>query len=266
MTALIPQRLADPAGLTAHPRFEERLRALRRRRRRRSIPLLVLVVLTILAILALLIALSPRAAVHQVTITGADQTGPDIVAAVAGIENGTPSVAVDGGAIAARIEQLPWVANARVDRTLSGEVSIRVIERVPVATVGYGAQRMAVDRDGRILARADDQLAVPSIGGLRPADTVGETVRDRQRTVAALVATLPTEVTGQLLSIRDDGEGLRAIRADGITIELGDDTEIRAKFDAVAAALTAYDPSQVAAIDVRVPNAVAVTTTLRADR
>lgn len=266
MTALIPQRLADPAGLTAHPRFEERLRTLRRRRRRRNLPLLVLVVLTIVAILALLFALSPRASVHRVTITGADQTGPDIVAAVAGIENGTPSVSVNGAAIARRIEELPWVANARVDRSLSGDVSIRVIERVPVATVGYGAQRMAVDRDGRILAPADHQLNVPSIGGLRPADTVGTTVRDRQRTVAALVATLPTEATTDLLSIRDDGEGLQALRADGITVRLGDATEIRAKFDAVAAALTAYDPSEVATIDVRVPNAVAVTTTLRADR
>lgn len=265
MTALSTGAPAEAVSARAHPRFEERLRILELRRRRRRRPLLVLLVLTALMNLGILIAVSPLADVDSITVTGGERTGADIVEAVAGVSLGDPLVGVDVGAATRRLESLPWVADATVERTRSGAVHIAVIERVPIATVGHGTVRRAVDREGRVLAAVSGSSSLPSIGSVRPEDVPGATVREGQQVLAGIVATLPEAAREGLLSLSNTDGELTAIRRDGIVIELGDGTAIREKFDAVDAVLAHYETSELAKVDVRVPNAAAVTTTLRTE-
>lgn len=265
MTTLTTRGRPDVAVARTHPRFEERLRLLEQRRRRRRRPLVVLMVITGLAILAILIALSPLADVDSITVTGGERTGVDVIEAVAGISEGDALIGIDVDAATRRLESLPWVADATVRRSRSGAVDITIIERVPIATVGHGSDRRAVDREGRVLAAVPAETALPSIGGIRPEDTPGSTVREGQRDLAELVASLPADARDSVLTLsKIDGE-LTALRTDGIIVELGDGTSIREKFDAVSAVLTHYEPANLAKVDVRVPNAVAVTTTLRTE-
>lgn len=261
MATLIRGRVAG-AEAGAHPRIARRRLRVERARRRRNRPLLLLVVLTIGAIAAILVAVSPFADVDRVIVVGATHTGDDAITAASRIHAGDALVTVDPAAAARRIESLPWIASATVDRRFSGEIRISVIERVPVATVGHGVRRLLVDRDGHVLGEAVGDERLPSIGSVRPSDVVGSRLRDSQALLAGVATAIPAGASDTVLAMRSTGGEISILRTDGIVVRLGDETEIRTKIDAVGAALAAYRPGEVLAVDVRVPNAVAVTTTL----
>lgn len=263
MTSLTRGRTIAPSVAAPHPRVAERRRHVQRSRRRRNVPLILLLIVTVVLIAGILIAASPLLAVDRITVSGADRTGAATVRIASHFSVGDALLGIDSEAATRRIEALPWVASASIDRHRSGTVDITVIERVPVAVAGGGRGRMLIDRDGHILAVAPPETALPSIGGLRPADVVGGVVRDKQQHLAEILATMPTSVRDDLLTLEGHGAELRAVRTDGIVIELGDDTAMRAKVDAVDAVLGHYGADEVAIIDVRVPDAATVTTTLR---
>lgn len=240
-------------------------RAAARRGRLGRVPLRVALAATVLVIVAILVAVSPLLAVDEVLVTGAERSGADVVAAAARIEAGDAIVGLDIDRAEARIEALPWVASASIDRSLSGRIGITVTERVPVATANRAGRPMLIDREGRVVGAAVGDEPLPTVGNLRPADVVGSVVRDGQRHLAEILATLPATVHDGLLSLIDDDGELRAIRTDGVVVELGDDSAMRAKFEAVDVVLDRYAPGTVMVVDVRVPNAAAVTTTLPVD-
>src|SRR5699024_76893 len=135
--------------------------------------------------------------VDEVMIRGAERSGADVVAAATRLDTGDPLIGVDTAEMTERIESLPWVASVSVERHVSGTVDVEVIERVPVATASQAGRPMLIDREGQILAPLTDDTdlpSLPSIGELRPADVLGEVVRDHQRHVAEILATLPDSV------------------------------------------------------------------------
>lgn len=258
--------VATPDPRLSRPSFVGAMDEVRIRRSTRSrfgrIPLVLVIVATAAMIIVIGVAASPLLAVDEVVVIGGDATGEDLIVAAARVEPGDPIVGLDIDGAVSRIESLPWIASASVDRDFSGEVRITVTERVPVATADRAGRSMLIDREGRVLAPSTGTADLPSVGTLRPADGVGATVRDGQRHLTEILATLPTSVRSGLLMFVDDGGDLRALRTDGIMIELGDDSAIHAKFEAVERILSHYPDDTVTIVDVRVPNTAAVTTTL----
>lgn len=262
MTAgMLTRSAADRSGRgpRVDPRIAERRREVTnariRRRRRRFLALLVV---TALAVVVVGLTRSPLLDVDHIRPVGATRTGPDVVLAAAGITVGEPMVSIDLAAAEARIERLPWIADATVTRDWPGTVRIAVIERVRIAvTDGPGA--LLVDRDGRLLGSAVDADGLPSIGprpaGAAPGDLLPEDQQSRVTVVAALPASLASEVAA--VTAGDDGIGL--VLTDGIVVVIGDAGQLRAKFDVVTARLGRDDRSTLATIDVTVPSAPALT-------
>src|SRR5690606_26352017 len=69
--------------------------------------------------------------VDRIEVEGAARSGAAEVRRAAGVATGEPLVDVDTGAVAARVEELAWVAQARVDRAWPATLRIRVTEREP---------------------------------------------------------------------------------------------------------------------------------------
>lgn len=228
------------------------------RRRRRRLAAFVLV--TALIGVGVGLTRSPLLDVDHVRTVGATRTGPDAVLAAARIDIGSPMVSIDLGAAEARIERLPWVADASVTRDWPGTVRIAVIERVRVATTD-GPSPLLVDREGRILGSAVDADGLPSIGP-RPAGAVpGDLVPDALRSRVGVVEAMPAALASEVASVTSGPDGIELVLDDGIVVVVGDESRLRTKFEVVATRLAQPDRTTIATIDVTVPDAAALTRT-----
>lgn len=96
------------------------------------------------------IALSARAGfrVEDVEVVGRSQTDPKYLLAAAGLNRGYPILAFSPEAARARIESLPWVASAAVERHLPDTVSITIVERKPIALWQHNEKISLIDSAG----------------------------------------------------------------------------------------------------------------------
>ncbi len=87
-------------------------------------------------------------AVHELTVSGRRNTATPLLREATGLAPGTPILAVDLVELRQRVEALPWVAEARVERRLPDQLALTLVERNAVAL--YQAQEglWLVDSDG----------------------------------------------------------------------------------------------------------------------
>ncbi len=88
--------------------------------------------------------------VEAVEVRGTSTLPTHVVREAAGIAPGESLLAVDLGAVRARLEALPRVRAAAVARRLPGTLLIEVAERVPLAVVP-GQRDLLVDREGEVV-------------------------------------------------------------------------------------------------------------------
>jgi cell division protein FtsQ len=93
--------------------------------------------------------------VRKVEVEGRDRTEREAILAALGVKHNSPILAVDPAAAKARLEALPWVRSAAVERRLPDTIHVRIVERVPLAIWQNHRQRRLIDRDGAVV-RLDD--------------------------------------------------------------------------------------------------------------
>jgi cell division protein FtsQ len=259
------------------PRIRERRVAVTRAEGRRRLRILLTVVSVASAIgIAWLIVQSPLLAVDTITVKGTARESQSAVAAAAGVHKGTALLFVDTGDVARRVEALPWVAKATVDRELPNGLTITVIERAPVAWVRAPVAKAApkgtlgvpvlIDRFGRVLGDSPEPPAgLPELVGITDLPERGG--RIKPATPAAAIALLPDALRAQTGSvIKRDGQAvLKLIPLPGTTrpiageVRLGSFDQIAAKGAAALAVIDqlALGREHVRYVDVRVPGAPA---------
>ncbi len=159
--------------------------------------------------------------VRSLTVRGASQSPVDNVLAAAGIARGTPMVSIDAGSAVRRVEALPWVDDARVERQWPFGVVIHITERRPVAAVAAadGTWRL-VDRTGRVLARLDELVAgVPTVLGAEPPGEPGSQLPPAARLALEAIARVPRPLAGVVLAAEWDASGQ-------VTLELNDNRSV----------------------------------------
>ena len=208
--------------------------------------------------------------VDHVAVTGAERTGAQAVRRAADVEPGEPLVSVDTGAVADRVEALPWVATARVERSWPSTVRIRVTEREPVAVVQVTESSTAVvDAGGWVLAveRAGaPDAGVPDAGataegtivltGVRGRVAEGERLDADARDALTLAVALAERVPGAVASVSTQ---LDAELADGGTVRFGSIDDLDDKVTATKTVLGDVDLACLEVLDVRVPGSPALT-------
>jgi cell division protein FtsQ len=260
--------------LPIDPRIRQRRIDVRRAEGRRRLRLLCILIGATLAVaLGVGITHSPLLAVHHVEVSGAAHTSREQVVAAAGLGHGPLMVDIDPGQLALRLGRLPWVATAAVSRHWPTTLKIRITERAPAARMADSAGQVAVvDGTGRVLAVGPATAAptpgtrLPTVLGLDPAGVPGSTLPDADpvRAALALIAAAPRDIGVSsttwiaTVQVADDGE-LTAVLSPSVTIRMGPAEQLDAKLLALRALLEQVNLKGVATIDLRVPDAPALT-------
>jgi cell division protein FtsQ len=266
----------EPGADGIDPRIQERRAAVTTAQlaRRRRLILLGVVVASAIGVVWLIVQ-SPFLSVQHVQVQGATKATRLAVEQAAAVKDGSALLFLDTGAIERRVQTLPWVAKASVSRDLPNGITIKVVERLPVAWVrrpapvgsppGTLGPVAVVDVSGVVL---DDQpqppAGLPEIVGLDRVPRRGEHVASR---APAAMAELPAPLRAQTaaLVVRNGQGVLQLMPVPGggppaaEEVRLGRLDEVGQKGAAALAVLDQLlrDGDRVSYVDVRVPGSPA---------
>jgi cell division protein FtsQ len=123
--------------------------------------------------------------VDDIFVEGRIKTPRDELLTALGVKRGDAILAVDLAAAQKRIEEIPWVRTAAVERRLPNQIHILIAERSPIALWQNKGRYFLVDRDGQIVGdQIDDYAGLPL--------TVGEGAPDHAAELVTLLSTEPT--------------------------------------------------------------------------
>jgi cell division protein FtsQ len=107
--------------------------------------------------------ISAEAAAHDFTVQsveveGRNRTERQAVLDALRVRRGTPILDVDLDAAKARLESMPWVRAAAVERLLPDTIYLRLVERTPLAVWQHQKKFDVIDQDGAVIpgARVDE--------------------------------------------------------------------------------------------------------------
>jgi cell division protein FtsQ len=189
-----------------------------------------------------------------VRVTGAQRESASDVQTAARLHLGDPLLFVDTGAVARRVEQLPWVERAVVHRDLPGTLTISITDYVPTAYVRRSDGRtVLIASNGRAVALTQTTPARPvEILGLRVPPRVGSLLSPPQ--AADVMRHLPDRLRA-LVSAIDVGDTFALELKSGGQVRLGTLDHLRAKGVAALGVLDHLAGQEFAYIDVSAPQA-----------
>lgn len=248
------------SGAPIDPRIRRRrVQVTRAKGRRRLRVLAAVVVVALVGVAAFGLARSPLLGVDDLVVVGAEQADEEEIRAASGIEIGAPILFADLSSAARRIEELPWIATARVKRDLPHTIAITVTERSPVAwSVGADGATVLVDGSARALAIVDVVPALPEITGLE-GSTLEPGVVVEPKALPGVLVELPEELRARVSVVErvDEGGEVGAVLrlTEGPEIRLGALERIAEKGSAALAVLAALGDEDATYLDVKVPSA-----------
>lgn len=252
---------------TAPPRVDPRLRARRiavrraeGRRRLRAVAVVAIVVVLVVTVLAVLA--SPLFAIDDVRVEGAVYSDGRALAEVVDDLEGQPVLLADLDAAELRLEEIPWVRDARITRDFPDGVLVEILERQALAHVrGEDGRYRVIDVEGVVLDVIDgvpiDYVEITGRGpDLRPGESVGSAVRGAAQLANALPPSLRRRVTS--LAVDDNGEISMVLdgrpQADEpllpITVVFGRPDDYQDKLVALVNELARHEPGDISSIDV----------------
>lgn len=245
------------------PRLRARRIAVRRAQgRRRLRRLLAGVVALAASVGAWLVTLSPLLDVDHVVVAGSAHTPADVIARAAAVRPGEHLLYVDTGAVARRVEDLPWVDHVSVVRSWPGTLRIDVIERQPIAAVAApdGTWRL-VDTGGHVV---DSQPVRPPgivvVAGPQPPGAPGTALPTLAAGGLHVAAQLPVSLQARTASVTWSADGTVELDLqDGGVVRLGPADDLPAKFLSALTVLDQLDGAKVRVLDVRAPSAPVLT-------
>jgi cell division protein FtsQ len=202
---------------------------------------------------AKLLAWSVRAGfrVDDISVVGRDKTSSAQLLSVLGIKRGDAIVTIDLASARHRLEAIPWVRTATIERRLPNRILLSITERVPIALWQAKGRYYLVDGDGQIIGdQIDDYPHLPLM--------VGEGAPDHAQELVALLGAEPS-LRGRVTAAAWVGERRWNITLDtgpgGILVQLPDEGAEAAWHD-----LALLDKEQkllerqVGVIDMRLPD------------
>jgi cell division protein FtsQ len=264
---LLPGAADIDADAEPELRIEPKLRARRieirraaRRHRRRMVVSVGLLVLFVAAAAAALY--SPLLDVDHIRVAGSYHMGRAQVVEASGIREGDRLFDLDPNAAVRKVERLPWVRTARVERRWPDGVTIRVTERAPVATIATeGGSKLAITTGGVVAGRASAlDLALPTVTLETGVPRVGTRLPEAVARSVEVVGALPESITARMsgAAVAADGD-MTVAQAPSGEIRLGRAERVAAKFLAAETILGgAVQLERLCRLDVRIPTAPTV--------
>jgi cell division protein FtsQ len=199
---------------------------------------------------------------RAVTVVGATHETAAQVESAAGLNSHPPLLDVDPGAMAAGIERLPWVRSATVSTDWPDGVRVAVTERVPHLVMSTAAGQWAeLSTDGRVLAVVPTRPpGLLEVTGPKPPAGPGTRLGPADQLGLRIAASLPLSFRAQVTEVKVVSAGFVQLEmTTPIVFDLGDASQLHAKYVDVSAALANATLHVGDVIDVSVPRAMTVT-------
>ena len=100
---------------------------------------------------ALALSAKTGLAIADIEVEGRHRTSAESILAALGVGRGTPILALSPARAKARLETIPWVRSAAVERRLPDTLYVRIVERRPLALWQHNGKFELVDREGAVL-------------------------------------------------------------------------------------------------------------------
>jgi cell division protein FtsQ len=89
--------------------------------------------------------------VTNIEVEGREATDPETIMAALDAARGTPILGVSPSQAKEKLQRLPWVRSASVERRLPHTLYIRLDERRPLALWQHGGRQELIDHDGTVI-------------------------------------------------------------------------------------------------------------------
>jgi cell division protein FtsQ len=200
--------------------------------------------------------------VRVIQVAGAPHVDARAVEDVAGVR-GDNLLTLSTSQVVERIETLPWVKSARVERRLPSTLRVRIEERHPAMVLAVGAARWTLDSHGRVLEPGVAADGLPVLGGLEVGDIApgGSLDTPEARDALKTWRALPAGLKGRVVAIfAPTPERLTLSMVAGTLVRYGAAEALEAKNEVLRSLLAdlAAEGRAASYIDVRVPTNPAV--------
>lgn len=202
--------------------------------------------------------------VDEIIVVGVNRADASAIVATSGIDHGPSMLRFSTSRAARRVEALPLIGQANIERIDTNTVRITVRERQPVLVVAGGRRHVLIDRSGLVIANgAVDSLPTVMLSRMPP--DVGSDVQDNPALANAFAVW--HGLSGSLRSavmryVADSADNLTLFLERGsrgeLEIRFGRAERIDEKVRAIGVVLADVGDTDVAVIDVRAPSTPAV--------
>lgn len=194
---------------------------------------------------------SPLMDLDRIRVDGVERTSPDAVRDASGLELHAAMTDLDLAGARKGIAALPWVGEVHVARSWPATVTVRVVERVPVASVRTPDGIVIVDKTGRVLERVDSAPAtLPKLIVIDPAVEPGATQPHLGSLISVAIQLTP-ELRAWVNSLTVGPDGSPQIRLrDDVPVIFGDAVRISEKLIDLATVLTRVELKDICKIDI----------------
>ena len=152
--------------------------------------------------------------VENVSVEGRGRVPAAAILKALDLARGTPILAVDLSAAKARIEALPWVRSAAIERRLPATIFVRLTERQPLAFWQSHNKLALIDHDGKVIP--DQTLS--AFGALIV--LVGEDAPQKGAALLDMLATEPALARQVTAAVRVGGRRWNLELDNGIQVAL----------------------------------------------
>jgi len=152
--------------------------------------------------------------VEEVLVTGRVKTARTDLLSALGVVRGAPILAYDFKAAKIRVEGLPWVKYARIERLLPDTLSVHLMERRPIALWQNKGIFSVIDEDGEVIATAQLSNYVNYI------HVVGADAPNRVGGLLELLETQPNLKSKVAAAVRVGGRRWDLMMMNGINVRL----------------------------------------------
>ncbi|HEY5597270.1 MAG TPA: cell division protein FtsQ/DivIB [Kiloniellales bacterium] len=152
--------------------------------------------------------------VEDVLVEGRKRTQSETILGTLGLARGAPILAFDPHLAKARLETLPWVREAAVERRLPNTVYLRLTEREPLALWQYEGKLSVIDRSGQVISGA------PAAAFAKLPLLVGEDAPGNAQALLAILDSQPDLRVRVAAAVRVQGRRWNIRLDDGIDVRL----------------------------------------------
>jgi cell division protein FtsQ len=93
--------------------------------------------------------------VRDIEVEGRETTDAATIMAALAADRGTPILAVSPSQAKEKLESLPWVRSAAIERRLPDTLRVRLVERHPLAVWQHAGKHELIDREGAVIPVKD---------------------------------------------------------------------------------------------------------------